>query len=80
MDKELDFIDIINVLSYIIEIENLRLNEEQSREIHKHLAEQDHILIEQQNKMLQTIIEQNNTIIELLTQYKKGEDKNGPQL
>lgn len=69
MNKELEFLDIINILSFIIGLENLRLNEQQARQLDKHLEEQDHILIEEQNTMLKTIIKQNEEIIQLL----KGE-------
>lgn len=64
--NDLEFLDIINILSFVVGIENLRLNEEQARQLDKHLAEQDHILIEEQNSMLKTIIEQNEEIIKLL--------------
>lgn len=64
--NNLEFLDIINILSFIVGIENLKLNEEQARQLDKHLAEQDHILIEEQNAMLKTIIEQNEEIIKLL--------------
>ena len=65
-DKELEFLDIINILSFIIGIENLELNIKQSSDLDKHLEQQDHILIEEQNSMLKTIIEQNEEIIKLL--------------
>ena len=69
--NDLEFLDIINILSFIVGIENLELNEKQAMQLDKHLAEQDHILIEQQNSMLKTIIQQNEEIIELL----KGKSK-----
>ena len=72
MYNEITFLDIINILSYIIGVENLRLNEEQARQLDKHLEEQDHILIEEQNSMLKTIIKQNDEIISLLKGGKQS--------
>ena len=66
MNSNLEFLDILTILSFIIGIENLELNIEQSNSLDKHLEQQDHILIEQQNKMLEKIIEQNEEIISLL--------------
>ena len=66
MNNNLEFLDILTILSFIIGIENLNLNIEQSNSLDEHLKKQDHILIEQQNEMLKTIIEQNNEIISLL--------------
>ena len=42
------------------------LNEQQVNSLDAHLKEQDHILINEQNEMLKTIIKQNEEIIELL--------------
>ena len=67
--NELDFLDIISILSFIVGIKNLDLNEQQVHGLSKHLDKQDVILVEQQNKMLKTIIKQNEEIISIL----KGE-------
>ena len=66
MNNQFEFLDILTILSFIIGIENLELNIEQSNSLDKHLEQQDHILIEQQNKMLEKIINQNDEIISLL--------------
>ena len=66
MDNNLGFLDILTILSFIIGLENLRLNEQQAKSLDEHLAQQDHILIEEQNEMLKTIIQQNEEIINLL--------------
>ena len=66
MDNNLDLLDLLTVLSFIIGIENLNLNIEQNESLDKHLQEQDHILINEQNEMLKTIIKQNEEIINLL--------------
>ena len=67
--ENLEFLDILTILSFIIGIENLNLNIKQSDALDRHLEQQDHILIEEQNEMLKTIIKQNEEIIDLL----KGE-------
>lgn len=59
-------IDVINVLSYLIAVENLNLNTKQVNDLDQHLRNQDTILVEQQNKMLEKIIKQNEEIIKLL--------------
>lgn len=71
MNKELTWLDILTILSYLIGVQNLNLNEKQVNDLDQHLQEQDDILIKQQNSMLKKIIEQNETIINLL----KGEAK-----
>lgn len=69
MENQLEFLDILTILSFIIGIQNLNLNISQVDSLDKHLEQQDHILIEEQNEMLKTIIKQNEEIIKLL----KGE-------
>ncbi len=66
MDKEFTFLDILTILSFLVGVENLNLNIKQIDSLDKHLQEQDSILIEQQNKMLEKIINQNEEIISLL--------------
>lgn len=56
---EWDFLDILTVLSFIIGLENLELNQEQVDGIMDELRSN-------QNAMLATIIEQNEEIIRLL--------------
>ena len=64
--NNLSFIDIINILSFIIGVENLELNTQQVENLDKHLEEQDVILKEEQNVMLDKAIKQNEEIISLL--------------
>lgn len=80
MNNEFEFLDVLTILSFVISLQNLELNQKQVTNLEQHLAQQDHILIEEQNAMLQTIIEQNKEIIDILRRFEKGEDKNGPQL
>lgn len=60
---DLDFIDVINVLSFIIGIQNLELNERQVKSLDNHLKEQD-------ENQLALIIKQNEQIISLLKEKK----------
>lgn len=58
------FLDIINILSFMIGLQNLSLNRQQSDGIMSEMQES-------QNKMLKEIIEQNEEIISLLKERKK---------
>ena len=60
----LDFLDVLTVLSFIIGLENLNLNQQQVDGIMDELRKN-------QNAMLATIIKQNEEIIRLL----KGQGK-----
>ncbi len=62
----------LNTIANLLQVENYNLNlkDATNTEINKHLQLQDKILSENIEKKLDTIIEQNNTIIELL---KKSE-------
>lgn len=70
MNDNLDLLDILTVLSFIIGIQNLELNIGQSNSLDKHLEQQDNILINEQNEMLKKIIEQNKEIIKLLKENR----------
>lgn len=65
-NNELSLLDILNILSFIVGLQNLELNEKQSNDLQKHLSSQDDILIKEQNEMLKKLINQNNEIISLL--------------
>lgn len=56
---EWDFLDILTVLSFIVGLQNLELNQKQVDDIMDELRSN-------QNAMLATIIEQNEEIIRLL--------------
>ena len=58
-----DFIDIINVLSFVVGVQNLELNERQIKSLDNHLREQD-------ENQLALIIKQNEEIIKLLKEKK----------
>lgn len=60
----LDFLDVLTVLSFIIGLENLNLNQQQVDGIMDELRKN-------QNAMLATIIKQNEEIIRLLREQEK---------
>ena len=60
------FLDIINILSFMIGLQNLSLNQQQMDGIMSEMQES-------QNKMLRGIIEQNEEIISLLKERKNGD-------
>lgn len=62
--QELDFLDVITVLSFVLGIENLKLNQQQSSDVMDELRKN-------QNSMLATIIKQNEEIIRLLKEQQK---------
>lgn len=68
-----DLLNIVTIASYLLSIQNLELNQKQTSNdtLDKHLEEQDKILYEQNEKYLETIIQQNQEIIKSL----KGEKK-----
>lgn len=63
-----DILNIISIASYLLSIQNLQLNQQQTSndDLNEHLESQDNILQEQNEKYLKKIIEQNETIIKLL--------------
>lgn len=62
---------LLNVLSLIIGLENLDLNQKQIDGLTTHLNKQDDILEKDQNEMLRQILENQKTIINLLKGGKK---------
>ena len=68
-NQQLTFLDILAIGSFILAIKNLQLNNEQVDGLQKHLKTQDNVLENEQNKMLEKIIAQNEEIIKLM----KGE-------
>ena len=57
-DNEWSFIDILSILSFIVGLQNLELNEKQISDLDRHLSEQD-------NQLLARIIQQNEELIDL---------------
>lgn len=60
---EWDFLDALTVVSFLVGLENLRLNQQQVDGIMDELRNT-------QNSMLSTIIQQNEEIIRLLKEHK----------
>lgn len=65
-DGNLSFLDILAILSFIIGLENLELNEKQSSNLEKHLSQQDESLLSKIISQNEEIIKLENKIIELL--------------
>lgn len=65
-DGNLSFLDILEILSFIIGLENLELNEKQSSDLEKHLSQQDEALLSKIISQNEEIIKLENKIIELL--------------
>lgn len=61
--NDFGFLDLLTILSFIIGLENLQINIEQSNQLDRHLSEQD-------EKLLAKIIEQNEQIIKLLEEKR----------
>lgn len=68
-----DVLNIISIASYLLSIQNLQLNKQDlsNNKLNEHLQEQDKILLEQNEKYLSKIIQQNEEILELLKGGKK---------
>ena len=66
-----DILNIITIASYLLSIQNLQLNQQDlsNNKLNEHLQEQDKILLEQNEKYLSKIIQQNDELLKLL----KGE-------
>lgn len=63
--NELEFLDIISILSFIIGLQNLELNQKQADGLMSEMHNN-------QNSMLATIIQQNEEIIKLLKENKNA--------
>lgn len=70
-----DILNIISIASYLLSVQNLQLNQQQTSndDINKHLQDQDEILHEQNERYLTKIIQQNE---EILTLLKGGKNEN----
>lgn len=70
-----DILNIIAIASYLLSVQNLQLNKQQTSndDLNKHLQKQDDILQEQNDKYLLKIIQQNEELLKLL---KGGKNEN----
>ena len=69
--NNIDFLDLITIISFVVGIKNLELNQEQVSNLEEHLRSQDSILIEQQNKMLAECLELLKEIQKEIKERKK---------
>jgi len=69
--NNISFLDLITILSFLIGLENLELNEEQVNNLEEHLKKQDQVLIEEQNKMMVEILDLLKEIKKLLLEKGK---------
>ena len=65
-----DILNGITLISFIIALQNLDLNLQQTKGLDEHLKSQDDILHNQNEKYLNKIIEQNEKIIKLLEERR----------
>lgn len=65
-EGNLSFLDILTILSFIIGLENLELNEKQVKHLEEHLSQQDENLLSKVIKQNEELIKLNKQIIELL--------------
>ena len=68
----MEFLDIITILSFVIALENLSLNEAQVADLHDHLKEQDDHLNKQDEEMLKKIIENQGAILRALEEIRSS--------
>lgn len=68
-----DILNIISIASYLLSIQNLQLNQQDlsNNKLNEHLQEQDKILLEQNEKYLSKIIQQNDELLKLLKGWIK---------
>lgn len=68
-NNQLEFLDILEILSFIVGLQNLALNQKQVDGLMSEMT--DH-----QNEMLRIIIKQNEQIIELLKEKHHAQNPN----
>lgn len=71
-DGELTFLDILSILSFVIGVENLRLNEKQVKDLDKHLSRQDNDLLAKIIDQNERLLADNKILIDLLKEIKAG--------
>ena len=63
---DLEFLDIISILSFIIGLQNLELNERQVNNLMSEMRDHQNTMLEKAIKQNEIIIQQNEDIIKLL--------------
>ena len=66
----MEFLDILTILSFVIALENLSLNEEQVINLQEHLKEQDEHLNKQDTELLEKIIENQGAILRAIEEIR----------
>lgn len=69
--NNISFLDLITILSFLVGLQNLELNEEQVNNLEEHLKKQDQVLIEEQNKMMVEMLDLLKEIKKLLLEKGK---------
>lgn len=69
-DGQLSFLDILTILSFIIGLENLELNQQQIDGLEAHLSQQDNDQLALIIKQNEELLEQNRQLINLLKEKK----------
>lgn len=62
MERQVEFLDFITIVSFLVSLENLSLNQQQTDNLDKHLKKQDIDVRVELNK----IIKQNEEIIKMI--------------
>jgi hypothetical protein len=72
-EENLSFLDVLTILSFIIGIENLSLNQQQVTRLEQHLSKQDTELLSKIINQNELIIEQNELLIKLLKEKNNAQ-------
>lgn len=62
----IDLLDLLNIITFVIDIQNLKLNEQQSKELMGELRQNQDNMLKQIILQNELIIKQNNKILEVL--------------
>lgn len=72
-EGNLSFLDVLTILSFIIGIENLSLNQKQVSSLEQHLSKQDADLLAKIISQNELIIKQNELLINLLKEKNNAQ-------
>lgn len=72
-EGNLSFLDVLTILSFIIGIENLSLNQKQVSSLEQHLSKQDTDLLAKIISQNELIIKQNELLINLLKEKNNAQ-------
>lgn len=63
MDSNMSLLDILTILSFVVGVENLDLNIQQSQQLDEHLSKQDEELLKVIIKQNEELLEQNKLLL-----------------